>query len=92
MKATRSADLNRSITEAARIKAEKLPYLQKALELFNLKSETEITDLNDRIIALDVISEEPKAAIFAGSSENTRWAWIKAQVVAKKEALKIQSS
>ncbi|KAH9809791.1 hypothetical protein DFH28DRAFT_904149 [Melampsora americana] len=87
-KADRSAQLNSAITEAARIKADKLPNLQKALELFNPNSETEFPDLDDRLISIDVISEEAKAAVFGGLDPKMRWVWLKAQVKAIKEARK----
>ncbi|KAH9808062.1 hypothetical protein DFH28DRAFT_1198793 [Melampsora americana] len=84
-KAERSAQLNSAITEAARIKADKLPNLQKALELFNPNSEIEFPDLDDRLISIDVISEEAKVAVFGGLDPKMRWVWLKAQVKAIKE-------
>ncbi|EGF99677.1 uncharacterized protein MELLADRAFT_94169 [Melampsora larici-populina 98AG31] len=85
-KADRSAQLNSAITEAARIKADKLPNLQKALELFNPASKDQFPNLDDRLISIDVISQEAKAAVFGGLDPKMRWVWLKAQVNVIKEA------
>ncbi|KAH9808396.1 hypothetical protein DFH28DRAFT_1136190 [Melampsora americana] len=89
-KDARSAELAESIKEAARIKAERLPHLQRALDIFNLDSQNRIPDINDRVIAINIISDESKSAVFAGLDDTMRWAWLAAEVVSKKGNQNIQ--
>ncbi|KAH9820222.1 hypothetical protein DFH28DRAFT_1201067, partial [Melampsora americana] len=86
-KADCSAQLNSAITKAARIKANKLPNLQKSLELFNPNSENKFPNLDDQSILIDVRSEEAKATVFGGLDPKMRWVWLKAQVNSIKDHL-----
>ncbi|KAH9807806.1 hypothetical protein DFH28DRAFT_1201605 [Melampsora americana] len=86
-KATRSAERDAAIEAAARIRSERHAHQQEAISIFNMKSEVEFPDVQDRLIAIDVIADEREASLFAGLNDEMAWIWLKNQVVKEKKKL-----
>ncbi|EGG07648.1 uncharacterized protein MELLADRAFT_85516 [Melampsora larici-populina 98AG31] len=85
LRVTASTDRDRSIEEAARIKAEKFPHQQTAMKLFNLKSAVHFPIFKDCHIAINVLKQEAEAGVFEGLSDQDRWEWLKEEVSEKKK-------
>ncbi|EGG00241.1 uncharacterized protein MELLADRAFT_93728 [Melampsora larici-populina 98AG31] len=79
-KAAQSAERDTAIAAAARIRSERHAHQQEAIAIFNVKSKVEFPDVQNRLIAIDVIAEEREAALFAGLDDEMAWIWLKNQI------------
>ncbi|KAH9808540.1 hypothetical protein DFH28DRAFT_1135617 [Melampsora americana] len=86
-KATQSAERDTAIAAAAQIRSKQHAHQQEAITIFNVKSKLKFPDVQDRLMAIDVIAEEREAALFAGLADEMAWIWLENQVVKEKKKL-----
>lgn len=56
------------------------------MKIFNEHSSVHFPSTKDRIMAINAIKEEAEASVFELADEETRWEWLKEEVLEKKKA------